>query len=383
MASYKINKSQWGGETKFDALIADINKRRNEFDKQGFISQDIINRFKEIGIYRAFTPAQFGGENKTPMEFLSVVEEISKADGSAGWVASFGVSPAYLASLPLDTIEKVWKDTPDVVFAGGIFPPQPAERVKGGFRVNGRWQFGSGSMGATVLGVGILPEDGGALPRMAVLKPEQVTINQDSWNVHGMIATGSFDLHVKDAIVPEEWTFIRGSKATLDSPFFRYPSLSFAAQVLSVTSAGVARTALDSVYAMAGTRTSVTGAPNIGDRSYVQIEIAKAEAKLRSSRAFFYDATEELWDAILKNGEPPKQLINMVRLATSHLTRECSDATRTAYQLAGMTSTYYDHPLSRCFRDVHMATQHAFMGEITFQNAGAMLFGNDPLPGYL
>lgn len=81
-----------------------------------------------------------------------MIERISQADGSAGWVASFGMSPVYLAALPLSTIAQVYADGPDVVFAGGIFPPQPAERVEGGFKVNGRWKYSSGSMGATLLG---------------------------------------------------------------------------------------------------------------------------------------------------------------------------------------------------------------------------------------
>ena len=51
--------------------------------------------------------------------------------------------------------------------------------------------------------------------------------------------------------------------------------------------------------------------------------------------------------------------------------------------LSGMTSTYNDHPLSQIYRDAAMCTQHAFMGAITYQNAGAMFFGKDPLPGYL
>jgi len=122
----------------------------------------------------------------------------------------------------------------NIVFAGGIFPPQPAMRENDGYKISGRWQFASGCMGATLLGVGILPDEAGGLPRMAVLPVDQVSIEK-TWNVHGMIATGSFDLVVDDVVVPEQWTFIRGRAPTLDSSFFRYPALAFAAQVLSVT----------------------------------------------------------------------------------------------------------------------------------------------------
>ncbi|MDO6805442.1 acyl-CoA dehydrogenase family protein, partial [Wenyingzhuangia sp. 1_MG-2023] len=107
------------------------------------------------------------------------------------------------------------------------------------------------------------------------------------------------------------------------------------------------------------------------------IEVAKAEAKLRSSRAFFYEVTEDTWETIQRGEKPSREQVSLIRLATSHLTHECAEAVRIAYQVAGMTSTYTDHPLSRILRDSMMATQHAFMGAITFRNAGAIFFGHD------
>ncbi len=377
-----IDKNTWGGVAVFDSLLADIRARRQEFEDQKYISQDIIERFKQIGVYRALVPKRFGGDEKSPSEFLQMVEAISAADGSAGWVASFGMNPAYLASLPVETIEEVWKDSPDIVFAGGIFPPQPAKRVDGGFQVKGRWQFGSGCMGAMVCGVGIMPDDGESLPRMAVMPRDQLSI-EPAWDVIGMVGTGSHDLVVDNVYVAEKWTFTRGGKPNLDDPFFSYPSLAFAAQVLSVTTLGLAREALDVVQAMAAGRKSITGAPNLGDREYVQIELAKAEAKLRSSRAFFYEATDEAWETIQQGDKPSDHQVSMIRLAATNLTHECAEAVRMAYEVTGMTGTYNDHPLSRIMRDSMMCTQHAFMGAVTYKNAGAMFFGNEPLPGYL
>ncbi|HYH21673.1 MAG TPA: acyl-CoA dehydrogenase family protein [Azospirillum sp.] len=382
MPRHMIDKDVWGGAAEFDSLLADIRARRKEFEQQKYISQDIIERFKGIGVYRALVPKRYGGDEKSPLDFLLMVEEIAAADGSAGWVASFGMNPAYLAALPPQTVEKVWANGPDVVFAGGIFPPQPARKVDGGYLVNGRWQFGSGCMGASVCGVGIMPDDGQSLPRMAVIPRDKLTI-EPAWDVIGLIGTGSHDLVVDNVMVPEEWTFTRGGVPTVDDPFFRYPSLAFAAQVLSVVTLGIAREALDVLQKTAASRTSVTGAPNIGDRAYVQIEVAKAEAKVRASRAFFYEATEDAWAVIQAGGRPTPQETSMIRLAATHLTHECAEAVRVAYQLSGMTSTYNDHPLSQLYRDAAMCTQHAFMGAITYQNAGAMFFGKQPLPGYL
>ncbi|MFG6667864.1 acyl-CoA dehydrogenase family protein [Halomonas sp. HNIBRBA4712] len=377
-----VDKEQWGGRERFDALLDDIRARREEIEALRHLPKDIIDQFKSIGVYRAMVPARFGGDEKSPAEFLRMVEAISTADGSAGWVASFGMSPAYLAALPESTLEEVWRESPDVVFAGGIFPPQPAERTERGFKVNGRWKFASGCMGASLCGVGILPEEQGALPRMAVMPRSQVQIDP-TWNMIGMVGTGSHDLVVEKIEVPEEWTFVRGGKPTIDGSFFSYPSLSFAAQVLSVTTLGMAREALDIVRNSVKGRKSITGAPNLGEREYAQIAIAKAEARVQSARHFFYMSTDDAWRAIEQGGVPSRDQVNLLRLSTTHLTHECADAIQSLYRISGMNGADNAHPLSRILRDSQLCTQHAFMGEVTWKNAGAIFFGHDPLPGYL
>ncbi len=370
--------------TAMDGLLRDIRKRRKEFEAQKFISPDIIERFKAVGVYRALVAKRFGGDEKSPAEFCRLVETISQADGSAGWVASFGIGGVYLAALPADTLAKLYADGPDVVFAGGIFPPQPAQQVDGGLKVKGRWSFASGCMGAEVLGVGILPKNGDSvgLPRMAVMPRAKARI-EPNWDVMGLLATGSNDLVVDDVVVPEEWTFVRGGASSLDTPLYRYPTLAFATQVLTVVGLGVARAAIDEVLTMASGRVSVTGAPNLGDRVYVQLEVAKIEAELRAARSWFYAAIDDVWQVLLAGGTPDAQLISMLRLSSTHASRVGADVARRAQMLTGMTGVYESSPLAAQVRDAQMITQHAFMGDITYQNAGAMLFGLPPLPGYL
>ncbi len=367
-----------------DALLRDIRQRRKEFEAQKYISPDIIERFKAVGVYRALVAKRFGGDEKSPAEFCELVETIARADGSAGWVASFGIGGVYLAALPVETLTKLYAKGPDVVFAGGIFPPQPAELVEGGYRVNGRWSWGSGSMGAEVIGAGILPRNGdnSGLPRMAVMPRDKVQI-EPNWDVMGLLGTGSHDIVVKDVIVPPEWTFVRGGASSLDTPLYRYPTLSFAAQVLTVVGLGIARAAIDEVLGMAAGRASVTGAPNLGERIYVQLEIAKIEAELRAARAWFYQAIDDVWQVLLAGDKPSDHLVSMLRLSTTHASRVSADVTRRAQMVSGGTGVYESCPLAAQVRDVQMITQHAFMGDITYQNAGAMLFGLKPLPGYL
>lgn len=370
----------------FDALLDDVRARARlgEFDRQRHISSDVIDAFKAHGVYRALVPRRFGGNECSPGEFCEMIERIAYADGSAGWVASFGMSPVYLAALPLETIAQVYANGPDVVFAGGIFPPQPAEVVDGGFRVSGRWKYSSGSMGADLVGVGIAPKNGDTfgLPRIAVMPQSKVSIDQ-TWDTVGLLGTGSHDLVIDNVEVPEQWTFVRGGLPNLDEPFFRYPSLSFATQVLSVVGLGVARAALDELAGMASGRISVTGAPALADRPLAQVDIAKAEAALRSARAFFYDAIDQAWAHVLAGDAVPAEATNLLRLSSTHATRVAADVARTAQMLSGMSGVYNDSPLARCVNDAQVVTQHAFMGDVTYQSAGAMFFGKQPLPGYI
>ncbi|TDO95499.1 MULTISPECIES: acyl-CoA dehydrogenase family protein [Marinomonas] len=374
------------GTSEFQQLLSEISERAraNEFDEQTFISQDIIDKFKAFGLYRALVPKSLGGDELTAAQFCKVIEEISKADGSAGWVGSFAMGIVYLSALPLETLKKVYAKTPDLVFAGGIFPPQAADVSEEGFAVKGRWKFSSGCMGADVVGVGIAPKEGDkvGLPRMAVMSADKVSIDK-TWNTVGMAGTGSHDLVVDNVTVPEDWSFVRGGASNLTENMFRYPSLSFATQVLAVVGLGVARAALDELQAMAAGRASVTGAPNMGQRPLTQVEVAKAEAELRAARSFFYESIDDAWASLEEGGEVSKEQTNLLRLSSTHLTRVAADVARKVQMLSGMTGIYKASPLARFVNDAQVVTQHAFMGDITWQNAGAIFFGQDPLPGYL
>ena len=364
-------------------LLDAVRRRRAEFDARQAISDDVIELMKAAGVYRALVARRFGGEERAPSDFLRLIERISIADGSAGWVASFGFAAVYLSALPVATLEQIYARTPDVVFAGGIFPPQPAPAVAGGVRVSGRWAWGSGATGADLIGVGIKTDDGteGGLPRIAVMPRERVRISEN-WEVNGLKGTGSHDIVVEDVVVPLEWTFVRGGASTLETPLFRYPSMALAAQVLAVVGLGVARAALDEIRSIAGERTSITGAPALGERAYVQTEIAKSEAALRSARAFFYEATDEAFSRLEAGDALDRNGVNLLRLASSHAARTGAEVARSVYTISGTTGIFTEHPIARFMQDAIVVPQHAFLSEGTWQNAGRVFLGLGTPPGF-
>jgi len=375
--------SESAATSSLDALLAEIRERRNEFDRLRHIPQDIVEKFRAIGVYRAFVPRELGGDEGSPAAFCELIEQIAEADGSAGWVASFGMSSAYLAALPPETFAKVYAKSPDVVFAGALFPPSAVPSEPGGFLVSGRWNYCSGCHGASLIGVGIKPTggDGPALPRMAVMPRENVRI-ESNWDVIGMRATGSDDVVCENVFVPEEWTFVRGSAARQTHAPYRYPSLALASQVLAVCGLGVARAAIDDMTRIAVGAGSITGAPRPADRAYVQIELAKADARLRAARAWFYDTIEGAYEKVLAGDELSLVNRNQLRMVATHAAHTAADAARTAFTLAGSSAIFNGHPMSRYLHDALVVSQHAFLAEGTWQSAGAAALGLPLSPGY-
>lgn len=372
-----------GGSVTLEQVLSELDHRREEFRELRYVPEDFVRRLKQTGIYRAATPARFGGEPLAPAEFLRRIERISEVDGSTGWVASFGSALIYLAALPLSTQEQIYADGPDIAFAGALFPPQRGEETECGYRLAGRWKFASGCMGADLLGVGMPGDEAsGGKPRTAVLMPDQVEIIPE-WDVVGMRGTGSFDLVVDDVEVPQEWTFVRGGEPTVDEPLYRYPTIAYAAQVLAIVGAGVARAALDHAKQVGGGYTGVTGAPKLADRPYYRTEVARAEAALRSARAWFYEVSDQVWDAILA-GDPATDVQNAdLRLASANLAKVSSDVVGQLVEISGTAPITTTHPLQRLSGDALVPKQHAFLGPSIYDSAGAVLMGLPPSsPGF-
>jgi alkylation response protein AidB-like acyl-CoA dehydrogenase len=367
-----------------DSLVAQVAAQRSRIEELRHVPRDVVDLFKAAGVYRAATPRRFGGDALPPAEFLRLVEAISVADGSAGWVASFGSATTYLTALPLSTQAQIYRDGPDVAFSAGIFPVQPAEVVPGGYRVDGTWSFASGCMGADLLGVGISTGEAGIAgkPLTAVLHPSQVEI-VDHWDVVGMQGTGSHDLRVDDVVVDPAWTFVRGGVPQVDEPLYRYPSIAYAAQVLAVVGLGVARAALDHAEGAGSDRRSLTASTKAAERPTYRISLAHAEAELRSARAWFYEAAESVYDRVLRGDEVTREDHSLLRLSAAHAARTGFSVTQAAYSLGGIAAIQSSGPLQRLLRDASVVPQHAFLTENIYDGAGSVFLGAEPFPGYV
>src|SRR5579859_5642549 len=103
-----MNLARQSCAASFGALLAEIRGRRGEFERLGHVPVDMVEKLKSAGVYRAMVARRFGGDELSPAEFCRMIEAISAADGSTGWVASFGAAATYLAALPIDTLQEIY-----------------------------------------------------------------------------------------------------------------------------------------------------------------------------------------------------------------------------------------------------------------------------------
>jgi alkylation response protein AidB-like acyl-CoA dehydrogenase len=378
---------EYPGPISLEVLLEEIERRRDEFDQLSHIPRDMVAKMKRAGIFRASTPRRFGGDALPPPRFLETLERIAIADGSTAWVAAFGSANTYLASLPIETQAQIYAGGPDQVFAGGLYPLQKAAQVPHGYMVSGQWRFASGCKGADWIGVGIggIPatsgEAGAGKPFTAVFPASEVEI-VENWNVVGMQGTGSHDLRLQNKFVDAHWTFVRGGAALIDEPLFRYPAVAYQAQVHAAVNIGLARAALDLLTQMSGVTQTTTGAPRLADRAYYRSGLAKAEANWRSARAFFFESAEAAWQTILAGDPVTPAQANILRLSATHAAQVGAEVVMQAYQMAGVAAIYRENRLQRLVRDSIVVTQHAFLGEGTYDASGALFVGIPPVTPY-
>ncbi|WP_364403057.1 flavin-dependent monooxygenase [Pseudarthrobacter sp. LMD1-1-1.1] len=364
------------------AVLAELAERREEFRVLGYVPRDFIEKFFPLGLYRAATPIKFGGVVMPPADFLRNIERIGRIDGSTAWVVAFASGNTYCGALPLETQAEIYRNGPDVVFTGGLFPMQKAERTPAGFRASGRWKFASGCMAADYISVGLLDDSAGGKPRAAVLPADRVKIIQD-WDVSGMRASGSFDTVVEDLEIPLDWTFIRGGKPLIDEPLFHYPLIGYQAQCHAAIGLGVAQGALD--YAQsAGTYRGITGAPPVGERAYYRVEFAKAFVALQSARAYLLDVAEEVWEAVSNGDEVTDDQNARIRLSAVNVSDTASQVVHDIAKVSGAAVINNAHPLHPIRMDAQVPQLHASLSQHMYDDAGAVLLGlQSTTPGFV
>lgn len=360
-----------------------LRERAEEIEDARRLPPDLSQRFAAAGFYRMCVPEAYGGLELPPARTMETIETLARADAASAWVVFIGAtSGTVLSMLPADSAREIFA-TKQTMLAGVFAPRGKAIPERDGFRVEGQWQWGSGTQNADWVLAGCqvirdgepeLLRNGTPRSRMMIVPAREIDF-LDTWYVSGLAGTGSTDFAIRDRFVPDRRAVGIGVDAPLDRPLYQFPQFGLLGMGIAAVALGLARAAIDELVEIAGGKTPTGSTRPLATRSSAQADVARAEALWRSARAYYYETIEAAWQSALAGGRIDTIARRDIRLATTHATRASAEAVDLMYHLAGGTSVYRRSPLQRIFRDVHVATQHMMVGTSTLELAGRLLLG--------
>ncbi len=370
------------GEAERLAPLAAESAAQAERERR--LPRELVDAISASGLFRMLVPGELGGGEVTPAQMVGAVEALAYGDGAAGWCLAVSATSGMLAAyLPTEHAREVYGDPRGV--AGGVFAPK-GRAVAGpdGLRASGRWAFSSGCEHCDWLMGGCLVERDGEVVRLEsgapdvrlLLFPAAEVKVIDTWNVAGLRGTGSHDIEVADALVPEGRAASMISEAPRSTgPLYAFPVFGLLALSIAAVGLGIGRAAIAELVELSGARKPTGSKRTLAERPEAQAQVARAEASLAAARALIDARVDAAWAAASEGGEVPVEARAGLRAAATNAIEAARDATVAMYELGGGAAIYESSPLQRRLRDVHVATQHMLVAPSTWELAGRSLLG--------
>ena len=333
------------------------------------------------GVFRMGVPRDYDGFEIDPMGQVRVVEELSRIEGSVGWLSMISSAGSFLAAFLEPAAARRLFGGAESVLAGQIRPPQRADLVAGGYRVSGTFHFASGSQHASVFVCGCVIHENGA-PRLhgrnpefrALLVPAAKVRIVDVWDTTGMRGTGSNDIVVDDVFVPFEDSTTMLEAPRCPRPLYAFPPLFLVSH--AGVPLGIARGALDFVEELSlQKKLMMPGGRLMRDDPAVQETIASSEAQLGAARSYVYGTLEDLWATLGAGGKPSPRQRAQYRMAITYAHQAAKQIISTLYDTAGTSAIFRTSRLDRDLRDIMTACQHRVVHLKMYRPAGRLLLG--------
>jgi len=370
------------------ALAPDLAVQAAEAERLRRPTDAAIRALEDAGFFRMMVPRCFGGLELDLDAFVDVGLALAEGDTSLAWIATFCIEHNWmLCQFPEAFQRELYADR-SYVLAPGVIAPSGVARSEGaGYRLKGRWKWGTGVMHASWVMVGA-PVDGAERPetlRFFALPIEEVKV-EDTWYVDGMVGTGSNDIVVDDVLVPEVRTVAiadmmegRSHGARLhEGLLYRTPMIPILLLAASMPVVGQARAVV------AGFRERLLEHSRLGvgkgsDRPSAQMSLAQATIEQRQAELFLREVAAEV---MAKRNDAER--IDRARWAASiaHAVHQCRGVIQDVAEASGASAHFQTNPLQRALRDANVASCHiVFDRDLQRENFGRLLLGLDTGPG--
>ena len=365
-------------------LLAERAERASELRR---VPEETIAAFHEAGFFRMLQPKRFGGFEVHPNTFFDVQREVAAGCASSGWVLGVVAIHAWQLALFADRAQDdVWGQDPTTLISSSYAPTGKVEKVDGGYRISGRWSFSSGCDHCqwVFLG-GFAPTPEGSPPDMRTfLVPRSDYVIDDNWDTFALRGTGSKDIVVDGAFVPEHRThkLIDGylckspGNATNTSPLYRIPFGQIFVRSVSTSALGIARAALDFYVGVTARKVGAAdGSPAAKDPA-TQLSLARASSKLDKTVLVLHRNMAELMEHAERGEVAPIEKRVAFRWDSSEAVSDCVEIVDALFTNCGGRALFTSSPIHRLFCDIHGARAHfANRPEKSGRNFGAVQLG--------
>jgi 3-hydroxy-9,10-secoandrosta-1,3,5(10)-triene-9,17-dione monooxygenase len=347
-----------------------IRERAFEAEKARCQPPETIRELIGSGLTRLLTPRRWGGYELDFEAAVAAILEIGKADASAAWCYSFIlIHNWFLAHYPDQAQCDVWAHTPDVILADSFIPAGRVTRVEGGYHMSGNWAWVSGiDHSSWVMLAGMMPEPlddpSGHGPYLFLLPRDDYEI-EDTWFVAGLEASGSKNVIVRDAFIPNHRVVslsalregVSPGAALNTHPMYRQPLMLLFAVGLTAPIIGAVMGAYELWCETASARsTRITGIP-LRSFTHHQIRIAETAAEIGSMQLLMQQILDT---ACIEGATIEHRLQNHRNFA--YIAQLALRSIERIYVSSGGSVNYKTNPLQRFWRDVHAMAAHSALG---------------------
>jgi indole-3-acetate monooxygenase len=361
----------------------------NEIERDRRLPAALLDALHEAELFRLLLPRSSNGIETDPVTFFHVIETIAQADASTAWCLSQAGGCAMSAAyLDLPVAQAIFGNDPRAVLAWGPGPKVRAVECEGGYKVTGVWAFASGGRHATWLGAHCpifkadgspkLDDNGVQQERTMLVRGADVAWT-DIWNTVGLRGTASDQFALDGFFVRADHSITRefDRECRESGPLYRMGSGTCYQVGFAGVACGIARGALDCFVDIARNKVPRGAKTTLRDNAVVQSGLAQAEVNLRAARGFVLQSMAEVWKHLCAGSMITVEQRVTVRMAATHAIHKGREAVDFAYNAAGATAIFENHPLERRFRDIHTVTQQ-LQGQLRhFETVGAWMMGAD------
>jgi indole-3-acetate monooxygenase len=388
-----IDLDQSQGRTSVPARSADpraaaialrplIQDRADEAERLCNVTDEVQAALLDSGLLSLMTPAELGGAEADTRTLIDVIAELSYADGATGWSAMANMVATAMAGAYLsdDAVDEIFRSE-NLLCAGMRMPIGRAVPEAGGYRVTGKFGFGSGmhhagwilgGFRATEADGKAIPGPGGGPMVVGAFVPATRVKTLGNWDVLGLRATGSFDYLVEEQVV--EAGFVMAAQARRGGQLYRMGEVALPTLCHASFPLGVAARVLDELRTLAESRIRPPFGVLSGHRTF-QHDFGEMSAQVRAARAFVRDSWGRLYDAAGTDAGVPDDLKAECRLSANHSVMTAVHVTHRAYLLAGSEGLRNGSLIQRCFRDAQAAAAHVLTSDSVYTQAGQALAG--------